>query len=282
MWRRFAWLPLVFAGVNRPVLTEADTSTKYVVPKLHASGWDDPPHSFAQEHSFTDGRIVLIGTKVKRKNKKRADFLLQYTRDFTIAVAEVKSEDHPAGEGMQQAKEYAEMLGLKFAYATNGHEIIESDYLTGQEKPLEQFPTPLELWGRYIQAAGLQPEAEKTLLEPYNQTAGQVPRYYQQIAINRAVQSVLTGQKRVLLTMATGTGKTVVAFNIAWKLWQSRWNRTGEFRRPKILFLADRSVLVDDPMAKTFAPFGDARFKIENERVNKGRELYFAIYQAPV
>ncbi len=267
-------------GVIPIVLTEADTSTKYVVPRLRASGWDDSPHSFAQEHSFTDGRIVLVGTRVKRKNKKRADFLLQYTRDFTIAVAEVKSEDRPAGEGMQQAKEYAEMLGLKFAFATNGHEIIEFDYLTGQEKQLQDFPTPLELWRRYTQAAGLPPEAEKTLLEPYNQASGQIPRYYQQIAINRSVQCVLAGQKRILLTMATGTGKTVVAFNIAWKLWQSRWNRTGEFRRPKILFLADRNVLVDDPMAKTFAPFGDARFKIENGKVNKGRELYFAIYQA--
>jgi type I restriction enzyme R subunit len=217
---------------------------------------------------------------VRRKQKKRADFLLRYTRDFTIAVVEAKSEDRPAGEGTQQAKVYAEVLGLKFAYSSNGHEIIEFDYLTGNEKELDAFPTPQDLWLRYTQNAGLQAEAEKTLLEPYNQISGKVPRYYQQIAINRSVQCVLQGQKRILLTMATGTGRTVVAFNIAWKLWESKWNRTGEYRKPKILFLADRNVLVDDPMAKDFASFKEARFKIENCKINKGREMFFAIYQA--
>jgi type I restriction enzyme R subunit len=172
------------------------------------------------------------------------------------------------------------VLGLKFAYSTNGHEIIEFDYLTGSEKELDAFPSPQELWLRYTRATGLGNDAEKTLLEPYNETSGKVPRYYQQIAINRSVQCVLQGQKRILLTMAAGTGKTVVAFNIAWKLWESKWNRTGEYRKPKILFLADRNVLVDDPMAKTFAAFGDARFKIENGKINKGREMFFAIYQA--
>ena len=127
---------------------------------------------FPQEHSFTDGRIFLVGNRVKRKQTKRADFLLQYTRDFTIAVVEAKSEDKPAGEGLQQAKEYADILSLKFAYATNGHQIIEFDYLTGQERVLEVFPSPEELWLRYTQAADLQPEAQKTLLEPYNQTSG--------------------------------------------------------------------------------------------------------------
>ena len=109
------------------MLTEADTSTRLIVPQLRGSGWDDAPHSFAQEHCFTDGRIVLIANRVRRKQRKRADFLLQYTRDFTIAVVEAKSEDRPAGEGLQQAKVYAEVLGLKFAYSTNGHQIVEFD-----------------------------------------------------------------------------------------------------------------------------------------------------------
>lgn len=262
------------------MLTEADTCTRYVLPKLQQAGWDVEPHSFSEQHTFTDGRIVVLGNKVKRKQKKRADYLLRYTRDLTLAVVEAKPEDRPAGEGLQQAKEYAEILGLKFAYATNGHQIIEFDYFTGQEKELEKFPAPEELWGRYAKASNLSPAQDKPVLEPYNAQPGRTPRYYQQIAINRTIEAIVSGKKRVLLTMATGTGKTLVAFQLCWKLWNSRWNKAGEYRRPKILFLADRNVLVDDPMAKTFAPFGDARFKIENGQVNKGREMYFAIYQA--
>lgn len=262
------------------MLTEADTCTKYVVPRLKAAGWDDDPHSFSEQHAFTDGRIFLVGNKVKRKAKKKADYLLQYNRDFTIAVVEAKAEDHPASEGMQQAKDYAEILGLKFAYATNGHQIIEFDYLTGQERELDAFPTAAELWQRLTQDAGLNQDAQKPILEAYNQQNGKTPRYYQQIAINRTVQAIVQGQKRILLTMATGTGKTVVAFQICWKLWNTRWNRTGEYRRPKILYLADRNILIDDPKDKTFLPFGDARFKIENGKISKSREMYFAIYQA--
>jgi type I restriction enzyme R subunit len=118
------------------------------------------------------------------------------------------------------------------------------------------------------------------LLEPFNLVSGKVPRYYQQIAIHRAIEAILLGQKRILATLATGTGKTCVAFQICWKLWNSRWNRTGEYRRPKILFLADRNILVDDPMAKMFAPFGDARHKIAGGDVSQSRDMYFGIYQA--
>lgn len=268
------------------MLSEADTCTRLIVPKLHEAGWAIDPHSFCEQHTFTDGRIVLAGNRPRRRSRRRADYLLQYTRDFTIAVIEAKPAGEPVGTGLQQAKDYAEILGLKFAYATNGHQIIEFDYATGQERELQQFPSPQELWQRYAAYAGIASDsARTTILEPFNIQTGKTPRYYQQIAINRTVQAIVEGRRRMLLTMATGTGKTVVAFQICWKLWNARWNRTGEHRRPKILFLADRNVLVDDPKDKDFIPFdfgqrGDARYKIESGKITKSRDIYFAIYQA--
>ncbi len=263
------------------MINEADTCRKYVLPKLIASGWDDDPRSFTEQKTFTDGRIVLVGEKVRRRPQKRADYLLRYTRDFVIAVVEAKAAYKTPSDGLQQAKDYALILDLKFAYATNGHGIVEFDFLTGQERQLETFPTPDELWKRLCVDEKLKgaPAADQ-LLTPYNHLSGKSPRYYQDIAINRTVRAILQNKPRILLTMATGTGKTVVAFQICWKLWQSRWNRTGEYRRPKILYLADRNILIDDPKDKIFTPFGDARWKIENGEVNKGREMYFAIYQA--
>jgi type I restriction enzyme R subunit len=259
---------------------EADTCRKYVLPKLIDSGWDNDPHSFTEQRTFTDGRIVVSGGKVHRRPQKRADYLLRYTRDFPIAVIEAKAEYLSPGTGLQQAKDYAEILGLKFAYATNGHGIIEFDYLTGLEQEITRFPAPAELWERLAASQGLDEGKQNRLLTPFNHLSGKSPRYYQEIAINRAVQAILQGKKRVLLTMATGTGKTVVAFQICWKLWSARWNRTGEYRRPKILYLADRNILIDDPKDKIFAPFGEARHKIENGVAIKSREMYFAIYQA--
>jgi len=184
------------------------------------------------------------------------------------------------GTGLQQAKEYAEILGLKFAFATNGKEIVEFDYLTGKERPIDAFPTPDELWKRFLAGSSLDNATAKEFLTPSNHISGKSPRYYRETAINLALMAILGGQVRVLLTMATGTGKTLVAFQICWKLWTARWNRKREYRRPKILFLADRTFLIDDPRDKTFAPFGDARWKIENGKLVKGREMYFAIYQA--
>jgi type I restriction enzyme R subunit len=244
------------------------------------AGWDEPPHSVTEQRTFTDGRIVVADTKTRRGPQKRSDYLLQYTRDFTIAVVEAKAAYKSPGTGLQQAKDYAEILGLKFAYATNGKGIVEFDYLTGLERELDSFPTPEELWSRLRDGQELDEETAERLLTPSHHLSGKSPRYYQEIAINRVVQAVLQEQRRILLTMATGTGKTLVAFQICWKLWNARWNRTGEHRRPRILYLADRNVLVDDPKDKTFAPFGDARWKIENGQISKGREMYFAIYQA--
>ncbi|WP_292530897.1 EcoAI/FtnUII family type I restriction enzme subunit R [Methylocystis sp.] len=263
------------------MLTEADTCRKLVVPKLTAAGWDSDPHSIAEQRSITDGRIVPVGQGFVRKAPKRVDFLLRYTRDFSLGVVEAKAGYRTAADGMQQAKQYAEMLGLKFAYATNGHEILEYDYTTGLETKVDTFPTPADLWKRYRAANGLSDDSTaERLVSPYNHTAGLKERYYQEIAINRAVEAILKGQRRTLLTMATGTGKTTVALQICWKLWSSRWNRTGEHRRPRVLFLADRNILVDDPKDKDFAVFGDARHKIEGGDIVMSREMYFATYQA--
>ena len=261
-------------------LNEADTCRIYVTPKLLEAGWETTPHSLTEQYTFTDGRVKLTEENVDRGERKRADYLLLYNRDYPIAVVEAKPEGETAGSGMQQAKDYAEILGLKFAYATNGKEILEFDFLTGLEQEITDYPVPKELFARLKQAEGLSDNMSDALLSPYHHVDGLSPRYYQQIAINRTVQAILQGNRRVLITMATGTGKTLVAFQICWKLWNARWNRTAQHRKPKILFLADRNVLVDDPKDKTFTPFGEARYKIENGTISKGREMYFAIYQA--
>jgi len=197
-----------------------------------------------------------------------------------IGVVEAKPAFRNAGDGIQQAKEYAQTLGLKFAYSTNGKTIIEHNFLTGKETELTRFPSPDELWSRFKVSEGITDDVvSERLLAPGYRVPGKAPRYYQEIAINRVIKSILSGQKRILLTMATGTGKTFVAFQIVWKLWNSKWNTSGEFRKPKVLYLADRNVLVDDPKDKMFAPLGDARHKIQGEAV-KSREVYFATYQS--
>jgi type I restriction enzyme R subunit len=250
------------------------------VPRLLTAGWEHEPHRINEQVTFTDGRIVVAGRRSRRRPGKRADYILRYRPDLAIAVVEAKPDYATPGDGLQQAKDYAEILGLKFAYATNGHGIIEFDYLTGLERELDAFPTPAELWTRLTAGESLTPDAAERLLAPAYHLSGKSPRYYQEIAINRGIQAVAQGNRRALLTMATGTGKTVVAFQICWKLWSTRWNRTGEHRRPRILYLTDRNILIDDPMAKTFTPFGDARWKIENGQAVQSREMYFAIYQA--
>jgi type I restriction enzyme R subunit len=260
-----------------PPLNEADTCRTYVTPKLRSAGWNDD--QITEQKTFTNGRIVVGGGKPRRREPKRADYLLHYRPDFTVAVVEAKSEEKKPGDGLQQAKDYGQVLGLKFAYSTNGHGIVEHDFLTGKDTDLDAFPSPNDLWRRLKAAENITEAVEEKLLEPYYHLSGRSPRYYQVIAINRAVQAILQGKQRVLLTLATGTGKTVIAFQIAWKLWNSRWNRTGEHRRPRILYLADRNVLVDGPKDKIFAPFGDARWKIQGEAI-KSREMYFATYQA--
>ncbi|MBR9802335.1 DEAD/DEAH box helicase family protein, partial [bacterium] len=261
-------------------MNEAETCRTLVRSKLEEAGWDGNKHFYSEQISFTDGRIIVPAGKPRRLKKKFSDFLLRYTRDITLAVVEAKSNKRPAGDGLQQAKDYATILGLKFAYTTNGNTIIEYDFFTGLEQEVERFPTPDELWHRYQVGQGLSGDLVDARLVPDFHNPKKVPRYYQRIAIDRAIESILTGQRRNLLTLATGTGKTTVAFQICWKLWSAKWNiKKDPTRSTRILFLADRNVLVDDPMAKDFAPFDKARWKIEGEAI-KSRDMYFAIYQA--
>jgi len=166
---------------------------------LQEAGWDSEPHSIAEQRYFTDGRIVVRGNKAERRKGKRADFLLRYTRDFPIAVVEAKSEDEEAAAGMQQSKDYGEILKLKFAYATNGIEIIEFDFITGLERKIQNFLTPAELWARLRAAEKLADDSVvQRLLTPFNLTSGKIPYYYQEIAIHRVVQAILQGKRRVV------------------------------------------------------------------------------------
>jgi len=262
-------------------LNEADTCRLHVTPRLRAAGWEESPHALAEQQTYTAGRVRIIGGKAVRGERKRVDYFLLYTRDYALAVVESKPEDAPVGSGLQQSKGYAEDRDLKFAYATNGHWIIEFDFLTGTETSLDAFPTPDALFARLQAAQGLSDAEASRLLTPSHHAPEAQPRYYQEIVINRALREILQGRRRCLVCMATGTGKTLVAFQICWKLWNARWSRDGtRERKPRILFLADRNLLVDDPKDKHFAPFGEARWKIEGGRVSKSREIYFATYQA--
>ena len=259
------------------VANEADTCRTYVLPKLYDSGWSDD--QIREQRFFTDGRIVVAGRKHFRKPGKKADYLLYYRPDFRIAVVEAKATYKNAADGLQQAMEYAEILGLKFAYATNGHGIVEHDFITGEQQNLDAFPSPAELWSRFRRDQGLTDDkAAEDLLFPFNRELRnpdgtiKTPRYFQEIAIHRSVQAVLQGRPRILITMATGTGKTFVAVQIVWKLW-----KTG--RKKRILYLVDRNILADQPITREFNIFGDAVHKIQGE-AQKGREIYFALYQA--
>lgn len=258
--------------------SEADTCRKDVLPKIYASDWTD--EQILEQRTFTDGKIVVLGRKAKRKKAKRFDYLLRYSQNFPLAIIEAKVKYKEAADGIQQAKDYAKILGLKFAYSTNGTDILEFDFLTGEENKITKFPTPAELWNRLNLVEPVKAEIQETFLKPFFAIAGKEIRYYQRIAINAAVKAILEGQKRALLTLATGTGKTTVAFQIIYKLWNNRWNNKGEYRRPKILFIADRSILVTDPHAKDFAVFGDARCLVPDEGLPSSREIYFSTYQS--
>ncbi|MGQ0603161.1 MAG: EcoAI/FtnUII family type I restriction enzme subunit R [Anaerolineales bacterium] len=255
-------------------MTEADICRLYVTPALLSAGWDSL-EQIREQYTITHGRVVPTGKRAVRKSQKRADYVLHYRRDYRLAVVEAKKSIRHVADGLPQAKEYAQTLGVRFAYATNGRDILEFDSLTGELRELQAFPSPEELWSR---ANHLSTDHAEKLLTPSR--TKQPLRYYQDIAINRAVEAILSGQKRVLLTLATGTGKTAIAAQISWKLWSSRWNVKGRAgRRPRILFLADRNFLVDDPYSKDFAIFGEARWKIQRE-ANTAHDMYFAIYQA--
>src|SRR5260221_3336944 len=231
--------------------SEADTCRQYVVPKLYAAGWTDD--QIAEQRTFTAGRILVAGRVARRGKPRRADYLLYYKPSYPLAVVEAKATYRSPTDGMQQAKDYAQTLGLLFAYATNGTGIVEFDASTGSERTVDAFPSPAALLARYRAAQGFPEELEDKLLVT-NHTSDIVPRYYQQIAINQAIEAILTGRRRVLLTLATGTGKTVIAFQIAWKLWSGGVEAHGApGRPPRVPFLRHPSPFAGDAHDKNLA-----------------------------
>ena len=253
-------------------MTEADTCRTYIVPRLHAAGWEDD--FITEQRVITPGRIVPLGRRHTRQESRRPDYILFLRKNYPIAVVEAKADYKQPGDGLQQAMNYAEMLGLKFAYASNGTGILEHDYTTGKERTLAAFPSPDELWRRLRGDLRLHDDkaADDALTAYFEEVGSKSPRYYQTIAINRAMEAVLRGQTRILITMATGTGKTLVAFQIVWRLWKTQ-------RKKRVLYLADRNVLIDQAKDRTFSPLGEALHKIQGE-ATKSREVYFALYQA--
>lgn len=264
-----------------PRLTnEADTCRDFVVPALERAGWFDAPSSVEEQYAYTAGKVTVGPRGGKRGERRVADYLLRVGPDTPLALVEAKRAGRPAADGIQQAMEYAEALSLPFAYATNGREIIEHDYLTGYEQEVSAFPSPAELWGRYTEAKGIDEASAVALLTPGRQAPDPL-RYYQTAAVQRTFEALARGDRRVLLTLATGTGKTRLAFQLCWRLWRAEWTRTGELRPPRMLYLSDRTVLVSEPYAKEFAPFGDARHRVgESGTIKTSRHMYFSTYQA--
>lgn len=221
-------------------LSEEDVKLRYITPALESAGWNRRSQ-IRMEAQITDGQVIVSGKTAKRQKPQKADYLLSCHANYPLAVIEAKSQKYSVSAGIQQAMNYARKLDIPFAYSSNGTAFLEHDFLTGREKeiPLDKFPSPQELWERYKQGKHIQAEEESLINQPYYfQTGDKVPRYYQRIAINRTIEAIAKGQNRVLLVMATGTGKTYTAFQIVHRLWSSG-------RKKKILFLADRNILVD-------------------------------------
>ena len=263
--------------VNKKDLSERDICSKYITPSLINAGWN-LERQIREEVTFTDGRIIVRKKLVTRGEKKRADYILYYKPNLPLAIIEAKDNKHPVGAGMQQALNYAEILDIPFVYSSNGDAFLEHDRTVTQgikerEIPLNQFPSPEELWNRYKKAKGINEREEAIITQEYfYEQDGKTPRYYQRIAINRTVEAIAKGQKRILLVMATGTGKTYTAFQIIYRLWKSK-------AKKRILFLADRNILVDQAMANDFRHFGDKMTKITDRKIDKAHEIYLALYQ---
>lgn len=228
------------------------------------------------EYKYTAGRISIDEYNVAHRGKeKKVDYLLLYKDNLLLALVEAKGQDHNADEGYSQAIDYAIDLDVPFAYATNGIDLIEKDMITGINKRMNinEFPGPNELWDRYLKEKGFNDSEEVILTYPYYTTmGGKKPRYYQTVAINRTIEAVTKGQKRALLVMATGTGKTYTAFQIIYRFWKLK-------KTKKILFLADRNILVDQTMRKDFAPFMEAMVKFNNDKIDTSKDIYLALYQ---
>ncbi len=264
--------------MSKKEFSEQDICTKYITPAIVSAGWDSLSQ-IREQKTFTNGRIIVRGKMHTRGKAKRPDYVLYHKPNFPIAVIEAKDNNHSIGDGMQQALDYAETLDVPFAFSSNGDGFLFHDG-TGLTTPLESelsldaFPPPEELWQRYKTWKEMDHSVEQVVDQPYyTDVGGKEPRYYQRVAINRTVEAIAKGQSRILLVMATGTGKTYVAFQIIWKLWKSR-------AKKRILFLADRNILIDQTRTNDFKPFGTAMTKIRNRKVDPAFEIYLALYQA--
>ncbi|MFG1271670.1 EcoAI/FtnUII family type I restriction enzme subunit R [Xanthobacter flavus] len=286
--------------MDKRSLTERDICTKFILPAVRRAGWDEMLQ-VREEVYFTKGQIIVRGKLVTRGKAKKADFVLYYKPNIPIALIEAKDNNHSVGDGMQQGLAYAETLDIPFVFSSNGDGFVFHDR-TGQSAVieanlgLEAFPSPADLWARYRSWKGLDTEAEQIVLQDYfDDGSGKCPRYYQVNAVNSAIEAIAKGQDRVLLVMATGTGKTYTAFQIIWRLWKAG-------RKKRILFLADRNVLIDQTMVNDFRPFGGKMAKLSTNaktierqdgskfdltlaldgkrRVDTAFEIYLGLYQA--
>lgn len=254
-------------------LSEEDIKLRYITPAIQNAGWDNK--QIRMEYAFTAGRIILRGNITARGKKKSADYLLSYKSNFPLAVVEAKDNKHSVGAGLQQAIEYARELDVPYVYASNGDGFVEQNLITGEVKELklEEFPSPEALYKKYKIDKGIDEAEEKVILAPYYYIPDyKTPRYYQRVAINKTVDAVAKGQNRVLLVSATGTGKTYMTFQIIYRLWKSGLKK-------KILFLADRNVLIDQTMTGDFKPFGGKMTKVQNRNLDSSYEIYLALYQ---
>lgn len=253
-------------------LTEEDVKLRFITPSIQRAGWT--AEQIFMERYFTDGRILVQGKMRAKREGKKCDYLLQIADNYPIAIVEAKDNKKPVGGGIQQAIEYARILDVPFAYSSNGEGFLEHDFLTGTERQIgmDEFPTPEELQRRWNEAKNFTPEEQSIVNEPYFWGQGShQPRYYQRVAINRTIEAVARGQQRILLVMATGTGKTYTAFQIIHRLHQAGIKR-------KILYLADRNILIDQTMAQDFKPFKKVMTKIQNKKLDSSFEIYMSLY----
>lgn len=262
--------------IDKKELSERDICTKFITPAIKQANWRE--RQIREEVKLTNGRIIVKGSTTSRGKPKRADYVLSYKPNIPLAVVEAKKNTHTLGDGMQQALLYAEMLDIPFAFSSNGDAFLFHDR-TGtfgkveEEIPLESFPSPEFLWQKYCEWKGLDEGRQKIVTQNYFIDHRKSLRYYQRIAINRTVEAIAKGQNRILLVMATGTGKTLAAFQIIWRLWKAGVKK-------RILYLADRNILIDQTRINDFKYFGNAMTKIQNHEAEKSYEIYLSLYQA--
>ena len=264
--------------MDKKQFSERDICTKYITPALERSGWDIATQ-IREEFALTNGRVLVRGHLHTRAKNKRADYVLFYKPNIPIAIIEAKDNNHAIADGMQQGLGYGEMLKVPFIFSSNGdgflfHNKIAHDGIIERELSLDEFPTPDLLWLWWSAHKGMT-EAQNSIItqDYYSDGSNKTPRYYQLLAINKTIEAIAKGQNRLLLVMATGTGKTFIAFQIIWRLWKSK-------AKKRILFLADRNILVDQTMVNDFKPFGSAMTKIQKRQVDKSYEIYLSLYQA--